>query len=94
MPQRKSQPKFRFWLGGPRAYVGLDYWVVKKKYMGGGYYYMGGCSLVKSNGFEIPGDTYYNADMRVSQYLYPPQLLESFEYGYNRTALLPLEVDE
>ena len=90
MPRRKSQPKFRFWPGGPRAYKGDEYWVGKSREWDGGYCYLSGCFVVHNGGFEIPEDTYRCADSRVSQLPY----FTLSEFGYNRTALLPIEVDE
>lgn len=94
MPRRKTQPKFRFWLGGPRAYPSRDYWVAKKKFMDGGYYYISGCSIVRNGGFEIPGDTYYCANKRVSQDWIVLLIDDRPIVGRNYTALLPIQVDE
>ena len=94
MPHRKSKPKFRFWLGGPTAYPWREYWVGKKKSMDGGYCYVSGCFIVRDSGFEIPEDTYYHADARVSQDLIVPLFDDRPTVGRNFTALLPLEVDE
>ena len=94
MPRRKSQPKFRFWLGGPRAFPLFDCWVAKRKFIGGSYYYIDGCSVVKNGGFKIPEDTYYHADARVSQDAYFSLFNDRPVVGRNYTALLPIEVDE
>ena len=94
MPRRKSQPKFRFWPGGPRAYPSREYWVAKKKFIGGSYYYIAGCSVVKNGGFEIPEDTYYPADARASQDAYFSLFNDRRAVGRNYTALLPIEVEE
>ena len=92
MPRRKSQPKFRFWPGGPRAFPGDVYWLGKSSIS---YGYISGCAVVRGGGFEIPETTYFYADPKISQDVSSPWYL-SYEdrLGRNYTALLPIQVDE
>ena len=95
MPRRKTQPKFRFWPGGPRAFPGDVSWYGKSRFGYGGLGYITGCAVVRGGGFEIPEDTYFYADPDVSQDSSSPwQIGYQSTIGRNLTALLPVEVDE
>ena len=91
----KSKTKFRFWLGGPRAFPGDTWWMGKTRFWYGRGGYINGCSVVREGGFEIPEDTYYYADLNASQGPASP-MFSGYEadFGRNYTALLPIEVEE
>ena len=79
MTRRKT--KLVFYLGGPEAERGNNWWYVK-----GGV--LCGCALALSVGVKIPLSTYSDANPDVSAEVarYP-------RHGWNYTAILPLEVD-
>ena len=67
--------------GGPRARKGEMYWLSADE--------TPACNTAFEYGFEIPSDTYSRADPGASQGIYGNNSVR----GYNRTAILPSEVD-
>ena len=69
----------RFYPGGPHAMRGYAYWVTAD--------WNSGCYVAHCAGAQIPWQTYDAADVMVSQ-----ERTADRRKGFNRTALLPIEV--
>ena len=75
---------FRLWLGGPRAVEGEPLWMCPGKDI------PYACCAASKAGFDIPADTYRDADPGVSAWVLS---MGERVAGINDTAILPLEVD-
>ena len=89
MPAKPRKTKLVFYLGGPQAVKGSNYWRTSIK----GGYGATGCHVAIEVGASISRDTYSHADPKLS-------VVSTFcDYhkkreGLNTTAILSLEVDE
>ena len=81
----------RYYRGGPRATAGKCFWLVHRQdraIRDEHYSFVTfGCDVAARQGADIPDDTYYRADPKISQAL---STIDD-EIGENDTAILPLE---
>ena len=87
MSVKRRKTKLVFYLGGPRATEGDQFWVT------GDSDRFPGCAIAGSMGATIPLSTFTKARPEVSAenvYCYRHDMME----GKNTTAIVPLEVDE